>query len=143
MPESPAREEHAPRVLALKAGLLAVWATATFVTCFFARDLQFALGDWPFGYWLAAQGLLLLFIAMPLKYLAGQPEMVRSTGMAHGILFTAYIPLVLYVMVERDWPIKKAALAMFASIIPFGTFWAEFRLFRETRVKETIPEPAL
>ncbi|MDQ3003346.1 MAG: DUF3817 domain-containing protein, partial [Fibrobacterota bacterium] len=77
--------------------------------------------------------LLLLFIAMPLKYLAGQPEMVRSTGMAHGILFTAYIPLVLYVMVERDWPIKKAALAMFASIIPFGTFWAEFRLFRETR----------
>jgi integral membrane protein len=92
--------------------------------------------------------LLLLFIAMPLKYLAGQPEMVRITGMAHGILFMAYIPLVLYVMAERDWPIKKAALAMLASLIPFGTFWAEFRLFRETpvlgaRIQDPVRDPAL
>lgn len=75
--------------------------------------------------------LILLGIAMPLKYLAGHPEMVRITGMAHGILFMAYIPMVLYVKWERDWSLRKTALALAASVIPFGTFWADVRLFRE------------
>ena len=63
-----APEKHDPRVLALKAGLLAIWATLTFGVCFFARDLQFTLGTWPFGYWMAAQGVVLAFIAIVVVY---------------------------------------------------------------------------
>ena len=56
------------RVLALKGGLLAVWAAVSFGAIFFARDLQFSLGQWPFSYWFAAQGALLAFIAIVVFY---------------------------------------------------------------------------
>ena len=41
---------HDPRVLALKASLLVAWAFITFVLCFFARELSFRVGHWPFSY---------------------------------------------------------------------------------------------
>jgi len=74
--------------------------------------------------------LLLLLFAMPMKYMAGQPEFVRVIGMAHGILFILYIPAVFRVALADEWGKSKTALAMLASLIPCGTFWAEFRLFR-------------
>lgn len=52
------------RVLALKLGLLAAWVLVTFVFCFFARSLDFDVLGWPFGYWFAAQGAMLAFIAI-------------------------------------------------------------------------------
>ncbi|MBE7939629.1 MULTISPECIES: DUF4212 domain-containing protein [Ramlibacter] len=60
--------QHPPRVLALKAALLAVWALAGFVVPWFARDLAFTVGPWPFGYWMAAQGAVLVFIAIVVVY---------------------------------------------------------------------------
>ena len=68
MERAPALEKHDPRVLALKAGLLKIWAALTFGVCFFARDLQFMVGHWPFGYWMAAQGVVLAFIAIVVAY---------------------------------------------------------------------------
>jgi putative solute:sodium symporter small subunit len=62
------QEKHDPRVLALKAGLLVVWASVSFGVCFFARDLQFKLGNWPFDYWMAAQGAELVFIVIVVVY---------------------------------------------------------------------------
>lgn len=68
-PEAPqALEKHDPRVLALKAGLLAVWAIVSFGCCFFARDLQVMVAGWPFSYWMAAQGAVLVFIAIVVAY---------------------------------------------------------------------------
>ncbi len=52
----------------LRAGLLLIWAGLSFGLMFFARDLEQALGDWPLGYWLAAQGGVLVFIAIVLVY---------------------------------------------------------------------------
>jgi integral membrane protein len=75
--------------------------------------------------------LILLGVAMPLKYLAGQPQWVRGVGMTHGLLFMAYVALVWAVMMEKDWTPGKTMAALVASVLPFGTFWAEFRLFRE------------
>jgi len=57
-----------PRVLALKLGLLAVWAAVGFGSVYFARDLQFEVLGWPFDYWFAAQGALLAFIAIVVVY---------------------------------------------------------------------------
>ena len=66
--------------------------------------------------------LILLFIAMPLKYFAGLPLTVTVIGGIHGILFIAFIILAVLVKTEYGknflWLIK----AFIASIIPFGTF---------------------
>jgi integral membrane protein len=74
--------------------------------------------------------LLLLGIAMPLKYMFGKPEMVQLVGMAHGVLFIAYIILVLIVRELVKWNFKQTALALVASVLPFGTFYADKKLFK-------------
>lgn len=60
---------HDVRHLWLKAGLLVVWALVSFVATYFARDLQVLMaGGWPLGYWIAAQGAVLVFIALVVIY---------------------------------------------------------------------------
>jgi putative solute:sodium symporter small subunit len=73
-----------PRVLALKLGLLAVWAAVGFLPVYFARELQFTVLGWPFGYWFAAQGALIAFILIVVVYAWAmkrlQPEDDALTG---------------------------------------------------------------
>lgn len=64
MDELPSTPSQPSRVLALKLGLLALWAGVSFGSVFFARSLDFTVLGWPFGYWLAAQGALLAFVAI-------------------------------------------------------------------------------
>ena len=68
MGDPEAQEQHDPRVLALKAALLAVWAAVSFGVCYFARELDFRVGPWPFSFWMAAQGCVLVFIAIVALY---------------------------------------------------------------------------
>jgi putative solute:sodium symporter small subunit len=57
------------RHLWLKAGLLLVWALVSFGAMYFARDLEsLVVGTWPLGYWIAAQGGVLVFIAIVVAY---------------------------------------------------------------------------
>lgn len=74
--------------------------------------------------------LVLLFIAMPLKYWAGLPQVVRVVGMAHGLLFVLYVLYAVLAKVEYGWSFRKLALALLASVVPFGTFYADKHLFR-------------
>ena len=74
--------------------------------------------------------LVLLLIAMPLKYAFGQPLAVKHVGMAHGVLFVTYAFLLLIVGLERGWGFRKMALGFVASLVPLGTFWADKHLFR-------------
>lgn len=69
--------------------------------------------------------LLLLFIAMPFKYLAGIPELVKWLGWAHGALFVAYGLALLWVWQHEKWTFGKAFLAGLVSLLPAGTFWFE------------------
>jgi len=75
--------------------------------------------------------LLLLFIAMPLKYFADMPQMVKVVGMAHGVLFIWYVLAVLVAKAEFNMSNKNTALALVASLLPLGTFYADARLFRQ------------
>jgi integral membrane protein len=75
--------------------------------------------------------LLLLFIAMPLKYFADRPEAVKYVGWAHGVLFLLYLVLLLIVWIKYKWSFLKVVVAFIASLIPFGTFLFERRLKRE------------
>lgn len=72
--------------------------------------------------------LLLLFIAMPLKYEFNLPIFVEIIGLIHGFLFIGYISIVIYFFIIKEWDIKKSFLACIASIIPFGTFYFEKKL---------------
>ena len=74
--------------------------------------------------------IILLAIAMPLKYLAGKPEMVQIVGMAHGILFVLYIFLTLVAKFQYPWSWKKIAALWVASVVPFGTFYADYKILR-------------
>jgi integral membrane protein len=66
--------------------------------------------------------LLLLGIAMPLKYAAGIPEAVKYTGWAHGVLFVAYMIAGLDAAISQRWSFKIIFLAVIASLLPFGPF---------------------
>jgi integral membrane protein len=79
--------------------------------------------------------IVLLFIAMPLKYYAGLPLAVKYTGWAHGVLFIFYILLLLQVKIEYDWSFKKTFLAFIASLLPFGTFVLDKSLKKEAAGK--------
>ncbi|HRB71197.1 MULTISPECIES: DUF3817 domain-containing protein [Flavobacterium] len=72
--------------------------------------------------------LLLLFVAMPLKYMYDKPEMVRMVGMAHGLLFIGYIVLASMLKMEENWSLKKYLIVCVASVIPFGTFYVEKKI---------------
>jgi len=73
--------------------------------------------------------LVLLCIAMPLKYYAGRPEVVKHVGMGHGVLFILYIFLVLLVSFRQKWTLKEIVIAILGSFIPLGTFYAEWAIF--------------
>ncbi len=75
--------------------------------------------------------LLLLFVAMPLKYFAGMPLAVRITGSLHGVLFVAFVYQLFVAAAEHDWPLRKSALAFLASLVPFGPFVLDRRLAAE------------
>ncbi len=69
--------------------------------------------------------LVLLGIAMPLKYIFDSPGAVSVVGMAHGILFVLYLLLAYYVSERLQWSLKTIAIVMLCSILPFGPFYAE------------------
>ena len=75
--------------------------------------------------------LVLLGIAMPLKYIADMPMAVRVVGMIHGLLFVGFCWLLFVAAMDKKWAWKKTGLAFLSSLIPFGTFWADVKLFRE------------
>lgn len=76
--------------------------------------------------------LLIIFVTMPLKYLADMPEPNMYIGMSHGILFLLYILAVIRVKIEYDWSFKTMLWAFLASVVPFGTFIADKRIFVPT-----------
>ena len=66
--------------------------------------------------------LTLLFIAMPMKYFMGMPEVVKVVGWIHGVLFMVYVVVLILVEFKYRWSFLFFVGAMAASVIPFGTF---------------------
>ena len=69
--------------------------------------------------------LLLLGFAMPMKYFFQEPIFVKTIGMAHGILFIAYLILAVMQKIASDWSLKTLAIVSIASVLPFGTFYVD------------------
>lgn len=66
--------------------------------------------------------LVLLLVAMPLKYYFGFPLAVKVVGWLHGILFIAYIAAVLLAIKAMQWNWFSVGVALAVSLIPIGTF---------------------
>ncbi|MFC4403738.1 DUF3817 domain-containing protein [Gracilibacillus xinjiangensis] len=72
--------------------------------------------------------LVLLFVAMPLKYLAGLPEAVTVIGTLHGVLFILYLAVIAYVTFKIRWSLLWVISAIAVAFIPFGNLLFDVRL---------------
>jgi len=66
--------------------------------------------------------LVLLFLAMPLKYAFDMPMAVKVVGWAHGVLFMAYLYVLIPTALKLNWSWKRIFMAFVASVLPFGPF---------------------
>ncbi|AFL67618.1 DUF3817 domain-containing protein [Sulfurospirillum barnesii] len=72
--------------------------------------------------------LLLIGIAMPLKYIAGDPTFVRYIGMTHGVLFVLFVASLFHASVRYQWALKFSLFCFACSLIPFAPFWLDTKL---------------
>lgn len=75
--------------------------------------------------------VVLLGVAMPLKYLADAPLAVRYVGWAHGALFLAMCAALVHTSRVRAWPLEKSVGVLIAALLPFGPFVLDRSLKRE------------
>lgn len=80
------------------------------------------------GFAEALSWLILLFVAMPLKYIWNKPLVVTYTGWVHGILFILYCIHLLMAQRVLNWPLKKLITGGIAAFLPFGTLWFDRRI---------------
>ena len=76
--------------------------------------------------------ILLLFIAVPLKYWGGDEQYVKLLGMPHGLLFISYIILAFLIKENENWGIKDLGIVLLASILPFGTFYMDWKYLKKS-----------
>ena len=74
--------------------------------------------------------ILLLFIAVPIKYYANDPSLVKLLGMPHGLLFVAYVMLSLVNSKKYNWSFIKTVVVLISSVIPFGTFYVDYKYLK-------------
>lgn len=75
--------------------------------------------------------LLLLFVAVPIKYFGADASYVKMLGMPHGILFITYIILAFLLKPTLKWNIKTFLIILIASVLPFGTFYIDRKYLAE------------
>lgn len=86
--------------------------------------------------------LLLLFVAMPMKYVWDIPQAVKITGMVHGLLFIAFSLALLAAGLDRRWGLGRMTVVFLSSLIPFGTFLMDRSLKREQASNNAHPQPS-
>ncbi|GGD67181.1 DUF3817 domain-containing protein [Paenibacillus nasutitermitis] len=76
--------------------------------------------------------LVLLLIAMPLKYWANLPSAVTIVGAVHGLLFTLFLLALLHAWIVKKWSFIFVVIAFLSAFIPFGTFFLDAKLRKES-----------
>lgn len=78
--------------------------------------------------------IVLMFIAMPLKWIFELPDMVKYTGWIHGILFILYVLILFPTSKSLKWTFGNTLIALIASILPFGPFLFDRKLKAEEKL---------
>ena len=69
--------------------------------------------------------IIVIFIAMPLKYSFGFPIATKIAGMIHGVLFMAFVYQLLEAMKDVPFNKKEALIYFILSLVPFGSFYTD------------------
>ncbi|KAA2258824.1 DUF3817 domain-containing protein [Solihabitans fulvus] len=77
--------------------------------------------------------LVLVLVAMPLKYFADAPLLVQIVGPVHGLLYAIYLALTIDLALKSRWSIKGTILVALAGTIPFVSFYAERKVTERAR----------
>lgn len=80
--------------------------------------------------------LVLLFVAMPMKYVLGMPLAVRIAGGAHGVLFVLFLAMLVQAALDREWKLSRGALVFAVSLVPFANFAMDRKLREEDQALE-------
>lgn len=72
--------------------------------------------------------LLLLFVAMPMKYMFDNASMIPTVGMAHGVLFLLFLVVLFVTCHVQKWPLSIFLMGLAASVLPFGPFVFDAKL---------------
>ncbi len=72
--------------------------------------------------------LILFFVAMPMKYIGGNPDPVRFVGMAHGVLFLIFCAMIMISAINHKWSFRFSVMAGLSSIVPFGMLYLDRKL---------------
>ena len=100
--------------------------------------VETALRNYRIAAWVTGVGLLVLvFVAMPLKYFFDTPGPVAVVGMLHGFLYMAYILLTLILAERARWKPLDAVVVALAGTIPIASFIAERRVTARVRAEKT------
>ncbi|TSE05045.1 MULTISPECIES: DUF3817 domain-containing protein [Aquimarina] len=84
------------------------------------------------GYLEGCSLLLLMFVAVPVKYMLREPILVKFIGQAHGIFFVLFVFNTLKVAVEQKWNFKRTtSKVIIACFFPFGTFYIDKKILKE------------
>ncbi len=84
------------------------------------------------GYLEGCSLLLLMFVAVPVKYILKEPVLVKFIGQAHGIFFILFVVNTLKVAVEQKWNFKTTTWkVIIACFFPFGTFYIDKKILKE------------
>ena len=75
--------------------------------------------------------ILLMTIGLYFKYQLGDPSYVKLLGMPHGILFVSYILFAFLIKENKNWEIKDLGIVLLASILPFGTFYVDWKYLKK------------
>jgi integral membrane protein len=75
--------------------------------------------------------IVLLFLAVPVKYILGNPLPVRIVGMTHGMLFILFVMYTIGIASSRQWSFSRITWKLLlASVVPFGTFYVDRKVLR-------------
>ncbi|MEP6695589.1 MAG: DUF3817 domain-containing protein [Pseudonocardiales bacterium] len=91
--------------------------------------LRYRVMAYVVGVWL----IVLVFVGMPLKYLAGHPGVVQVVGPVHGFLYIVYLVFALDVAIRRRYALPRTALMLLAGALPFLSFVVERIVTRDVR----------
>lgn len=85
--------------------------------------------------------VVFILIAVPVRYIGGEPAMSRAISPVHGFCYLVYLGLTIDLARRVGWPLKRTVLVMLAGTVPFLSFVVERRMTRDVLEHEQ-PLPA-
>ena|SRR5690349_20693518 len=85
--------------------------------------------------------LILVFVAVPLRYIAGEPLLVSIVGPIHGFLYMVYLVTAFDLALRARWPFVRTVLVLLAGTVPVMSFVAERKATRWIHERDATPAP--